>query len=610
MPGRFNTLSMLVLICAAVSYAYAAEEKEKSLAPVLYPLDRAAILAGSKFDIKVEFQSIVAQGDVKITLSDKSLDETFGRAATFIEKEDAGALPIDDDDIGLKAGNDADQKMFSALVLRDCILSVPGTYTLSASDGKNSAKVTWEIYKPEKRLAKNVILMIGDGMSLTHRTAARAMFKGINEGKYKGKLAMDSMPRMALIGTSGVDSFVTDSANSAHAYTTGHKSSNAALGVYADRTRNTFDDPKVENIGYLVKRMKQMSVGIVTTSEVQDATPAAWAAHTRSRGDKAAITDFLLEMQPDVLLGGGRSFFMSKLGPNKKQYDSDHLTRFTAAGYSYVKTGPEMAAALADKNTSRLLGLFHNSNLDGVLDRKFLKKGTVDRYPEQPDLPDMAQTALEILSRNEKGFALLVESALIDKFSHRLDWERAVMETIMFDKTVALVKEFAEKRGDTLVLITSDHGHCISIAGVVDDNRNKSTNMRDKVGGGYPNYADADGDGYPDSLDVSRRFAIFFAAFPNYYETFRPKLDGPFTPSELKKSLPPAMVANEKFNVPGAQMREGNLPKLASNGVHAADDVILTGMGPGSEMISGFMDNTEVFRLIANALGLGTETEK
>jgi alkaline phosphatase len=173
------------------------------------------------------------------------------------------------------------------------------------------------------------------------------------------------------------------------------------------------------------------------------------------------------------------------------------------------------------------------------------------------------------------------------------------------------VKEFAEKRGDTLVLVTSDHGHCISIAGVIDDNRNKSTSMRDKIGGGYPNYADADGDGYPDSLDVSKRFAIFFAAFPSHYETFRPKLDNPFTPSTLEKKLPPTMGANEKYkDVPGAIMREGNLGRLAGGGVHAADDVILTGMGPGSELISGFMDNTEVFRVIANALGLGTETDK
>jgi alkaline phosphatase len=91
--------------------------------------------------------------------------------------------------------------------------------------------VTWEVYGTGPRKARNVILFIGDGMSLAHRTAARIMSKGIAEGKYQGRLAMDSLPRMALIGTAGVDSIITDSANSASAYTTGHKSSVNALGV-------------------------------------------------------------------------------------------------------------------------------------------------------------------------------------------------------------------------------------------------------------------------------------------------------------------------------------------------------------------------------------------
>ena len=85
-------------------------------------------------------------------------------------------------------------------------------------------------------------------MSPSHRVAARLLAKGIAEGKAFGKLAMDDMPQMALVATAGTDSIITDSANSASAYATGHKSAVNAMGVYADRTADPFDDPRVENI--------------------------------------------------------------------------------------------------------------------------------------------------------------------------------------------------------------------------------------------------------------------------------------------------------------------------------------------------------------------------
>ncbi len=120
---------------------------------------------------------------------------------------------------------------------------------------------------------------------------------------------------------------------------------------------------------------------------------------------------------------------------------------------------------------------------------------------------------------------------------------------------------------------------------------------------GYPNYTDTDGDGYPDSIAVSKRLAIFFSNFPDYYETFQPKVDGPFIPALKQDGI---YLANEKYKeVPGAVLRQGNLPRSASTGVHTAEDVVLTSMGPGSDLAAGFMENTEVFRVMANALALG-----
>src|SRR3954454_13621329 len=203
-------------------------------AQTVYPIDRAEILAGARFDLKVEFLGLAEPAKVAVTLNGDDYVKVFGKAASFVEREDGEPR--------------------SALILRDVSLPKPGTYAVRASDGVNTHEVAWTVYETGPRKAKNVILFIGDGMSPAHRAAARILAKGISEGKANGKLVIDDMPHMALVATAGTDSIITDSANSMSAYTTGHKSATSAMGVYADRTRDPLDDPKVENITSLVQR--------------------------------------------------------------------------------------------------------------------------------------------------------------------------------------------------------------------------------------------------------------------------------------------------------------------------------------------------------------------
>ncbi len=184
--------------------------------------------------------------------------------------------------------------------------------------------------------------------------------------------------------------------------------------------------------------------------------------------------------------------------------------------------------------TGKLLGLFTLGNMDGVLDRKFLKGGTVGKFPEQPDLTEQVSAALDVLSRNENGFFLMVESGMIDKYTHLLDMERAVYDTIMLDNAVKLARDWAGARGDdTLILVLADHTHPIGLVGTIDDDMASAPNvpMRERVGvydrAGFPNYPAPDADGYPPRVDVSRRLAMFSASLPDHYETFRPKLDRP-----------------------------------------------------------------------------------
>jgi alkaline phosphatase len=242
-----------------------------------------------------------------------------------------------------------------------------------------------EVYATGPRQARNVILFIGDGMSAAHRTAARILSKGLVEGRYRGGLAMDAMPHMALLGTAGVDSIITDSANSASAFVT------------------MFHDSGV-----------------------------------------------------DVLMGGGAAHFLPRSSPGSRRKDDvDYVAKFRAGGYMVVTSDREMKAASGDPATRKLLGLFHPGNMDGVLDRKFLRKGTVERYPEPPDLVDMVRSALAVLSRHDGGFVLMVESGLIDKYSHPLDWERAVMDTIMLGDLELFVPASATIRSDSSTMPTA-----------------------------------------------------------------------------------------------------------------------------------------------------------
>jgi alkaline phosphatase len=122
----------------------------------------------------------------------------------------------------------------------------------------------------------------------------------------------------------------------------------------------------------------------------------------------------------------------------------------------------------------------------------------------------------------------------------------------------------------------------------------------------FPNYPAPDAEGYPPSVDVSRRLALVFGAFPDYCDAGKPYLGGenaPTTPAPDGEKH----VANEVYCVPDAARKIGNLPITANNGVHSADDVVLTALGPGSEVFRGRIDNTRVFAAMARALGLGTE---
>ncbi|MDQ0509178.1 alkaline phosphatase [Ancylobacter amanitiformis] len=558
-------------------------------AATVYPLDRATILAGSPFDFKVEFDAVVKPADVSVTINGEPAEKVLGKAPEFIEKEK-----------GVEA---------SAVLLRAVNIATPGSYKVEAKAGNETKAVTWNVYgTPATAKAKNVIFFLGDGLSVAHRTGARLMSKGMTEGKANGRLNLDDIPPVAFIGTSATNSVATDSANTMSAYMTGHKTAVNAIGVYADRTKDSLDDPRVENIAEALRRTTGKSIGIVSNTEIEDATPAAVVSHTRLRADKADIVGMMFEVKPDVILGGGSAYFLPKTTPGSKRKDEkDYIALFRDQGYTLATDKAELASA-AGTNTGKILGLFNTGNMDTTLDRDFLKKGTVSKFPNQPGLVDMTKVALGQLSKNPEGFFLMVEGGNVDKMSHPMDWDRALVETIEFDKAIGLAVEFAKTHPDTLIVVTGDHTHGVSIIGTVDDNK-PGPEMREKVGvyadAGFPNYTDENGDGYPDRVDVSRRLAVFSSNFPDYYETFRPKMNGPFEPAVQNEKK--EYVANEAYkDVPGAVLRIGNLPRSSDTAVHAVDDVVLQATGPGADGFKGYMEQSDVYRVLVDALAIPT----
>ena len=189
--------------------------------------------------------------------------------------------------------------------------------TATQSDGQTAtATGNFEIVgiTQQGRLAKNIIILLGDGMGAAHRTAARIMLKGYAQGKAKGLLAMDTFPYTGMVMTASLNSIVTDSAPGMANYVNGNKAANNQEGVFPDDTTDAFDNPRVEYLAEYLHRTQGKSLGLVTTADVFDATPAANAVHTANRGNGTGIVDQYLDDRNltglTVLMGGGRKWFL------------------------------------------------------------------------------------------------------------------------------------------------------------------------------------------------------------------------------------------------------------------------------------------------------------
>ncbi|XP_075214863.1 membrane-bound alkaline phosphatase-like [Lycorma delicatula] len=405
--------------------------------------------------------------------------------------------------------------------------------------------------------AKNVILFIGDGMSIPTLTAAR-IYLGQQRGESgeNATLSFEKFPFTGLAKTYCVNKQVPDSACTATAYLSGVKANQATLGVtssvkFGDCKASVDPNNQVTSILEWAQRAKK-STGIVTTTRVTHATPAGTYAHSSNRdweSDKNMresrqnlsmckdIAAQLIQEIPgrhiNVILGGGRVKFRdnklkSEEGkPGQRKDGADLIKEWIkdkeALGVEHEYVWNRDGLNKVDKNkTSFLLGLFSEGHMDYAL------KANKDF---QPSLSEMTEAAIQILSRNEEGYFLLVEGGRIDHAHHDSQAHRALDETVKLSQAVETAVNMTDIN-DTLIVVTADHAHTMSHSGYPDRGSNilgiAATSDVDRLP--FPILSYANGPGYRPSGksgkrhnywedDLDRDDFKFPAAFPNHKET-------------------------------------------------------------------------------------------
>ncbi len=475
-----------------------------------------------------------------------------------------------------------------------CVSVLAALASLSACSSSSSVNAP----APVVEAPKNVIFFLGDGMGMNTLTAARIYSVGED-----GELTIDTLPETAFVKTFSNDAQVTDSAPSMSAYMTGVKMNNEVLSMsadtkaidpVADANGNKLGNNCGSNNGTPVSTLlelakaKGLGTGVVTTTRVTHATPAATYSHICHRdlendiaaqavpggaGYNSALGDGL-----DVLMGGGLQFWQTKAAGGKRADGRDLVAEMKAKNYSYASNASEFNAIDASK-ASRILGLFTSSHMSYDLDRDPAK---------EPSLADMTGKAIDLLSRNKKGFSLMVEGGRIDHALHETTAKKALQDTVAFDNAIkgaiAKMKTIDPDLKNTLIVVTADHDHTIVLNGYAK-RTGKTTPTNAGVLGVVKNYStgnvEKDLDGAPYSI-------IGFGNGENRVQANR----------SSQAALDDSVTSANTYH------QEAVVRVSAGNETHGGTDVFLGAIGKGADSFLGTIDNTRVFALVKAAVGL------
>ena len=451
--------------------------------------------------------------------------------------------------------------------------------------------------------AKNVILFIGDGMGISTITAARiyaGQKKGVDGESYQ--LAMEKLPWSAFSKTYTHDSQVADSAPTATAMTTGVKSYNGTLGV--TQAANLKDCASAKSSGttslWEMAEAAGMATGVISTARLTHATPAATYVETVERdwesdadvsaaGKAAGCVDIaaqFLDWQKtngdgfEVTLGGGRQNFLPNTMadpeyPDQKgrRTDGRNLAEEWLDGHPERKVtiGLSTFEQMNFDSDIQVLGLFEPSHMQYDLDRAKDKRG-------EPSLAEMTEAAITRLSRNDKGYVLMVEGGRVDHGLHAGDAQRALGDAAALDEAVAAAVARTNPE-ETLIIVTADHSHTLMIQGYPDRGNPILGLVKE---GGKVTLA-RDGKPYT---------TLSFANGPG--SVCKPQADGKWLCDRPD-------LTNVDTGALGFQQQA--LIPLGSE-THGGEDVAIFAGGPGANLFSGVVEQDEIFHVMSQSLGL------
>ncbi|MEP7075592.1 MAG: alkaline phosphatase [Acidobacteriota bacterium] len=492
-------------------------------------------------------------------------------------------------------------------------------------DGWNAIDRAKQIqYKYGK--AKNVILFIGDGMGVSTLTASR-IFEGQRRGESgeENRLSFEEFPFTALSKTYSANQQTSDSAPTMSAIITGVKTDEGTLSVNQNITRGNFGTVKGNETKTLLEMAEQAgrSTGVVTTTRVTHATPAACFSHTADRdweSDKdiydrrkdafdAKFPDIARQLIEfpygdglEVAMGGGRSKFLPRDTadpefPNRKgeRLDGRDLTKEWVAkskGSAFISNAKQLAA-VDPRKTKHLLGLFDPSHLDFELDRE-------NGRQDEPSLVDMTTKAIDILSQNKNGFFLMVEGGRIDQAHHFGNAYRSLRDTVELSDAVRAARTRVDLK-DTLIIVTADHSHTLTIMGYPARGNNILGLVREVGDNGElePDYKrDRFGHPYTTLNYVSGR---------GYQGETSDQPEGPKKYPENGKSI--KSIARGRADLSTVDttdpnyLQEALIPLLDET--HGGEDVAIFATGVNAYLIHGSMEENWIFYVMADALRLG-----
>lgn len=441
-----------------------------------------------------------------------------------------------------------------------------------------------------------LIFVVGDGMPAGVTRAMHEVRTGVfgkADTSYHARLR-DPKSSVGLMATRSLSSLVTDSAPASVAWSTGVKTANRFLASLPDGR-------SLATILELVKP-RGVATGLVTTTRVTHATPAAWVSHQQHRDAEDEIALEMLAFRPDVLLGGGRNHF----DPKKRKDGRDLLSEFAQAGYDCAQ---DRAGLLAATGKKPLFGSFSGSHVPFHLDRL-----NDTALAGLPSLPEMTTAALKRLSRNAGGFLLQVEAGRIDHASHSNDAWGAIMDAVELDDTLAVIESYLKANPQTLVIVTSDHGNSgWGINGTGPDYNDATSALR-SYGAGKASFESlikrlkgkaaaeirelvTEATGYPIGQDDAER--ILKAMQPDFARSTGDFLYQP--DATLGQILAYSAYPHKKGP---ASVRRGNVGFTSCN--HTAEDMVLLAYGhEAKEMgLDRLVDNTALFGAMCRYFGV------